>query len=180
MKQRGVTLWLTGLSGSGKSTVAHALDAALFERGQVSYVLDGDNIRMGLNSDLDFSAKGRVENIRRIGEVALLFTDANIITITAFISPYRADRDRIRLLYDKDDFVEIFVDCPIEVCEKRDTKELYAKARRGEVADFTGVSSPYEAPDHPEIVVSTAAQNVEESVAVIVSYLENHGIIARI
>lgn len=175
MRQRAATLWLTGLSGSGKSTIAHELEARLVALGQVAYVLDGDNIRLGLNSDLDFSPAGRAENIRRIGEVARLFCDANVFAITAFISPYQSDRDRVRALHAAGDFVEIFVDCPIEVCESRDVKGLYARARRGEVEDFTGVSAPYEAPAKPEIKIATEDSTVDESVDRILEYLRKHG-----
>lgn len=169
--QRGATLWLTGLSGAGKSTIAHALEAALIERGRTAYVLDGDNLRYGLNSDLGFSPEDRAENIRRVGEVARLFVDANLFAITAFISPYRADRARVRALHAPGDFIEIFVNCSIEECERRDTKGLYAKARRGEVAEFTGVSAPYEAPDHPELVLETARQDVTAGVTTVLDYL---------
>ncbi|MBI3912526.1 MAG: adenylyl-sulfate kinase [Armatimonadetes bacterium] len=172
---RGATLWFTGLSGSGKSTLANAVDAALWERGVRSYVLDGDNVRHGLNRDLGFSPEDRTENIRRIGEVARLFTDAGIINLTAFISPYRADRDAARALQKEGDFIEIFVDCPLDVCEQRDTKGLYARARAGKIPEFTGISAPYEPPLRPEIVVQTAERTVEECVAQILSYLSNSG-----
>jgi adenylylsulfate kinase len=172
---RGCTVWLTGLSGSGKSTLANALDDALWQRGIRSYVLDGDNIRHGLNKDLGFSPEARTENIRRIGEVAKLFTDAGIINTTAFISPYREDRDRARSIQGDGDFVEVYVKASVDECEKRDTKGLYAKARAGQIPEFTGISAPYEEPASPEVVVDTETQTVEESLAVILSYLEEKG-----
>jgi adenylylsulfate kinase len=173
--QQGVCLWFTGLSGSGKSTVAAAVEKALYEKGCPSYILDGDNIRHGLNGDLSFSADDRKENIRRIGEVSKLFVDAGLITLTAFISPFRADRKAVRDILDEGKFVEIFVDCPLEICEQRDVKGLYAKARKNEVADFTGISSPYEAPKNPEITIHTDKQTLEEATAMILDYLiENH------
>lgn len=175
MRQKGVTVWLTGLSGSGKSTLAHHLEKTLHERGTCAYVLDGDNIRHGLNQDLGFSPVDREENIRRIGEVARLLVDANLIVITAFISPYRADRDRIRAIHAPGEFIEIHVDCPIEVCETRDPKGLYAKARAGEIAEFTGISAPYESPQHPELVVNTAKEETAQSVMKIVRVLEERG-----
>ncbi|RMD81597.1 MAG: adenylyl-sulfate kinase [Candidatus Dadabacteria bacterium] len=172
---RGCTVWLTGLSGSGKSTLANMLEKALWERGVRAYVLDGDNIRHGLNKDLGFSPEDRAENIRRIGEVAALFTDAGVINITAFISPYREDRNRVRRLMKEGDFIEVFVDCDLAECERRDPKGLYKKARAGEIPEFTGVSAPYEPPENPEIVVNTAEQTPEESLAIILDYLESHG-----
>lgn len=169
-------IWLTGLSGSGKSTLANELDWRLFERGVSSYVLDGDNIRHGLNGDLGFSPEARTENIRRIGEVAKLFADAGTIAITAFISPYREDRDRVRALLDRaEDFVEIYVEAPLEVCEERDPKGLYKKARAGEIPEFTGISAPYEAPDRPEIVVNTAEADVAACVDRIIDVLMERG-----
>ncbi|MBI5048277.1 MAG: adenylyl-sulfate kinase [Deltaproteobacteria bacterium] len=172
MKQKGVTIWLTGLSGSGKSTIAVELEHALLENKHQAYILDGDNIRHGLNKNLGFSPDDRSENIRRIGEVAKLFTDANIITITAFISPYRQDRENARKLQKEDEFIEVYVKCPIEVCEQRDTKGLYKKARAGEVKEFTGISAPYEEPLNPEMIVNTSEMSVEESTRAIISYLE--------
>ncbi len=172
---RGCTVWMTGLSGSGKSTLANALDDALWQRGVRSYVLDGDNIRHGLNKDLGFSPEDRTENIRRIGEVARLFTDAGIINTTAFISPYREDRDRARASQKEGDFIEVYVQASVDECEKRDTKGLYAKARAGQIKEFTGISAPYEAPENPEVVVNTETQTVEESLAVIIAYLEEKG-----
>jgi adenylylsulfate kinase len=150
------TVWFTGLSGSGKSTLAFAVEKALIERGVSAYVLDGDNIRFGLNSDLGFTPADRTENIRRIGEVCRLFQDAGFVVLTAFISPYVADRDQVRTLHLEGGFVEVFVDTPIDVCEARDVKGLYARARSGEIPDFSGVSAPYEPPVHPELTVDTA------------------------
>ncbi|MBI3753691.1 MAG: adenylyl-sulfate kinase [Deltaproteobacteria bacterium] len=175
MKQKGVTIWLTGLSGSGKSTIAVELEHALLENGHQAYILDGDNIRHGLNKNLGFSPENRSENIRRIGEVAKLFTDANIITITAFISPYRQDRENARKLQKDGEFIEIYVKCPLEVCEQRDTKGLYKKARAGEVKEFTGISAPYEEPLNPEITIDTSKLSVEESTKEIIGYLEKKG-----
>jgi adenylylsulfate kinase len=175
LDQRGVTVWLTGLSGSGKSTLAVAAERALIERGRHAYVLDGDNIRHGLNKNLGFSPEDRTENIRRIGEVAKLFTDAGVIVFSSFISPYRADRDAVRALMEKGDFVEVWIDAPLEVCEERDVKGLYKKARAGEIPEFTGISAPYEAPERPELVVDTSRLSVEEGVEAIVGYLEEKG-----
>ena len=175
MKQKGVTIWLTGLSGSGKSTIAVELEHALLENGHQAYILDGDNIRHGLNKNLGFSPEDRSENIRRIGEVAKLFTDANIITITAFISPYRQDRENARKLQKNGEFIEVYVKCPLEVCEQRDTKGLYKKARAGEVKEFTGISAPYEEPLKHEITIDTSKMPVEESTRAIIKYLEETG-----
>ncbi|HEU4456532.1 MAG TPA: adenylyl-sulfate kinase [Longimicrobium sp.] len=172
---RGATLWLTGLSASGKSTIARALEAELFRRGATVYVLDGDNVRHGLNRDLGFSPADRAENIRRIGEVARLLTEHGAIVVTAFISPYREDRDRARALMAEGDFVEVFVDADLAVCEARDPKGLYAKARRGEIPEFTGISAPYEPPASPELVVRTAGKTVDESVAELIAFLERSG-----
>lgn len=174
---RGVTLWFTGLSGSGKSTLANALEEALFERGCHTYVLDGDNIRHGLNKDLGFSPEDRTENIRRIGEVAKLFTDAGTIVLTAFISPYREDRDAVRALMADGDFVEVYTECALDTCEERDPKGLYKKARAGEIPEFTGISAPYEAPAASEIVVRTDENPVRECVTQLVEYLEERGYI---
>ncbi len=174
---RGCTLWMTGLSGSGKSTLAVALEKKLWERGVRAYVLDGDNIRHGLNKDLGFSPKDRNENIRRIGEVARLFTDANVVNVTAFISPYRADRDQVRALMAEGDFIEVFLDCPVEACERRDPKGLYKKARAGEIPEFTGISAPYEAPLNPEISLRTDRESEEESLQYLLQYLERRGYI---
>ena len=173
--QRGVTIWLTGLSGSGKSTIAVAAEKVLIQRSHHAYVLDGDNIRHGLNKNLGFSPEDRTENIRRIGEVAKLFTDAGAIVFSSFISPYRADRDAVRAQMEDGEFVEVFVDASVETCESRDVKGLYKKARAGEIPEFTGISAPYEAPERPEIVVDTNRQNVEESVESVVRYLEEKG-----
>ncbi len=151
------TVWFTGLSGSGKSTLAYAVEEALITRGVAAYVLDGDNIRHGLNRDLGFSPEDRTENIRRIGEVCRLFQDAGIVVLTAFISPYTADRDQVRALHSKGRFIEVYVDTPIEVCEERDVKGLYAKARAGQIPEFSGISAPYEPPVDPEVIVDTSA-----------------------
>ena len=175
MKQKGVTIWLTGLSGAGKSTIAVELEHALLENKHQAYILDGDNIRHGLNKNLGFSPEDRSENIRRIGEVAKLFTDANIITITAFISPYKQDRDNARKLQKEGEFIEVYVKCPLDVCEQRDTKGLYKKARAGEVKEFTGISAPYEEPLNPEITIDTSKMSVEEATRVILGYLERNG-----
>jgi adenylylsulfate kinase len=163
---RSAILWFTGLSGSGKSTLANAVNAALFERGLATYVLDGDNVRHGLCKDLGFSDADREENIRRIGEVAKLFLDAGVIVLTAFVSPFRADRDKARDLVEAGDFFEIFCAADLDVCESRDPKGLYAKARSGAIKEFTGISSPYEAPDTPELKIDTGAQELAESVEV--------------
>ncbi len=179
LKQRGVTIWLTGLSGSGKSTVAVATEHALAERGRLVYVLDGDNVRHGLNTNLGFSPEDRTENIRRIGEVAKLFTDAGIITLTAFISPYRADRDAVREIMNPGDFIEVLVDASLETCESRDVKGLYQKARAGEIPEFTGISAPYEVPEKPEVVLDTNERSVEESVSELIGYLEEKGYLGK-
>jgi adenylylsulfate kinase len=179
LHQKGVTVWLTGLSGSGKSTVAVAAEHVLVQRGRLAYVLDGDNVRHGLNSNLGFSPKDRTENIRRIGEVAKLFTDAGVIVFTSFISPYRADRDAVREIMEGGDFVEVLVDASLETCESRDVKGLYQKARAGEIPEFTGISAPYEAPENPELVLNTNVQSVEESVTHLVSYLEKNGYLSK-
>lgn len=168
---RGVVIWLTGLSGSGKSTLAAELEKRLFERGCHVYILDGDNIRLGLNKDLGFSPADREENIRRIGEVAKLFADAGTIAVTAFISPYRKDRDLNRALLKKGEFIEIFVKAPLRVCEERDPKGLYQKARAGTIPEFTGISAPYEEPLEPELVIETDKLSVEESTQTIIDYL---------
>src|SRR5689334_13548117 len=176
---KAATVWLTGLSGSGKSTIAVDLEKRLWERGIRAYILDDDNIRHGLNQNLGFSPADRTENIRRIGEVAKLFTEAGVMALTAFISPYRADRDQVRAIMAAGDFVEVHVDCPVEVCEQRDVKGLYKKARAGEIKEFTGISAPYEAPEKPELVVNTAGQSVEASSQQILAYLEKQGVIPR-
>lgn len=174
---KSAVLWFTGLSGSGKSTIAVELEKQLFERNINSYVLDGDNVRFGLNRNLGFSAEDRTENIRRIGEVSKLFVDAGTITLTAFISPYRADRDHVREILGDEEFIEVFVDTPIEVCEDRDVKHLYEKARRGEIKGFTGIDAPYETPNNPEITIDTSTQSLEASVQQIIDYLTSHGYI---
>lgn len=172
-----LVLWFTGLSGSGKSTVANAVEKVLFERKLRTYILDGDNVRGGLNKDLDFSQAGREENIRRIGEVSNLMVDAGLIVLTAFVSPFKADRQQVRTTVGEERFVEIFVDCPLEVCEQRDVKGLYKKARAGEIPDFTGITSPFEAPETPNIHLHTDTQSLEESVSQVVEYLEEKRII---
>ena len=166
LKQKGVTLWFTGLSGSGKSTVAVALEKALMEQGHLCYRLDGDNIRMGINKNLGFSAEDRAENIRRIGEVAKLFVDTGVIVLSSFVSPYRADRDAVRALHDESgmDFVEVYVNVPLEVAEERDPKGLYKKARAGEIKNFTGIDDPYEAPAMPELVLPSHIMALEQEV----------------
>ncbi|WLR52824.1 adenylyl-sulfate kinase [Bacillus tianshenii] len=168
-------LWFTGLSGSGKSTLANALEQKLFEEHINSYILDGDNVRHGLNSDLGFSEKDRKENIRRIGETAKLFVDSGVFVLTAFISPYQAERQQVRELLEEDEFVEVFVKCGLEQCEERDPKGLYKKARSGEIPEFTGISSPYEEPVNPEIIVDTEHNTIDESVALILENLQKRG-----
>lgn len=171
LRQRGMMLWFTGLSGSGKSTVAIALERELHSRGLLCRILDGDNIRSGINNNLGFSAEDRVENIRRIAEVGRLFVDTGIITIAAFISPNNQLREMAAEIIGKDDFVEVFVSTPLEECEKRDVKGLYAKARRGEIRNFTGISAPFEAPEHPDITLDTSKLPVEESVKILLDYV---------
>lgn len=171
LNQRGMMLWFTGLSGSGKSTVAIALERELHSRGLLCRILDGDNIRSGINNNLGFSAEDRVENIRRIAEVGRLFVDTGIITIAAFISPNNQLREMAAEIIGKDDFVEVFVSTPLEECEKRDVKGLYAKARRGEIKNFTGISAPFEAPEHPDITLDTSKLPVEESVKILLDYV---------
>ena len=170
--QKPCILWFTGLSGSGKSTIANAVEAALLEQNKHTYLLDGDNIRMGLNRGLTFSDEDRVENIRRIGEVSKLFVDAGMIVLTAFISPFREDRDQVRNLVDKDEFLEVFIDTPLEVCESRDPKGLYQKARKGEIPNFTGISSPYEAPKEPEIHIINDKISIEDAALQVIDYLK--------
>lgn len=174
---RSAILWFTGLSGAGKSTLANAVNQALFERGLATYVLDGDNVRHGLCKDLGFSDADREENIRRIGEVAKLFLDSGVIVLTAFVSPFRADRDKARALVDDGDFIEVFCSADLGVCEERDTKGLYAKARAGEIKEFTGISSPYEAPESPELSVDTGAAALEACVDQVVDALIERGVI---
>ena len=172
-------LWFTGLSGSGKSTVANATEKMLHDMGLQTYILDGDNVRMGLNKDLGFSAEDRTENIRRITEVAKLFADSGSIILTAFISPYREDRDKARKIISNDDFIEIFVSADLSVCEDRDPKGLYKKARSGEIKGFTGIDAPYEAPLNPELIVETDKNSIEESAQIVVDYLIENGIISK-
>ena len=179
MGQKGATLWLTGLSGSGKSTVAVALEKALYQRGKLSYRLDGDNIRLGINKNLGFSAEDRTENIRRIGEISKLFVDCGVIALSSFISPYREDRDRVRALHAESglSFIEVFIDCTLDVAETRDPKGLYKKARAGEIKNFTGIDDPYEAPENPEIYLRTDQMTLEDEVSIIIDYLEEQQII---
>ena len=176
---RGAIIWFTGLSGSGKSTLAHAVEEALHQRGCRTFVLDGDNVRHGLCQDLGFSTADRIENIRRIGEVAKLFMEAGVIVLTAFISPFRADRERVRGMVGHGDFIEIYCDTPIETCEARDTKGLYEKARAGQIAEFTGISSPYEAPEKPELAVNTGKDELDACVRQVVDEMAQRGIIVN-
>ncbi|MED3979462.1 adenylyl-sulfate kinase [Priestia megaterium] len=166
-------LWFTGLSGSGKSTVANAVAKALFDKNIRNYVLDGDNVRFGLNKNLGFSAEDRTENIRRIGEVSKLFVDSGQVVLTAFISPFQEDRAQVREILEGNEFLEVYVECPLEECEKRDPKGLYKKARSGEIRDFTGIDSPYESPANPELTINTSTQSVEECVQTVIAYLVN-------
>jgi adenylylsulfate kinase len=174
---RSAILWFTGLSGAGKSTLANAVNSALFEQGLACYVLDGDNVRHGLCADLGFSDADREENIRRIGEVAKLFLDAGVVVLTAFVSPFRDDRRRARALVKAGDFIEIHCAADLAACEGRDTKGLYAKARAGEIKEFTGISSPYEEPEHPELRIDTGSQSLEDSVDQVLAYLEAQGVV---
>jgi len=176
-KHRAAVLWFTGLSGSGKSTLAHALEERLYLSGCRTFVFDGDNVRHGLCSDLGFSDEDRRENIRRIGEMTRLFVEAGVIALTAFISPFREDRNRIRQLFDAGDFIEIYCKCSLEVCEQRDVKGLYKRARKGEIANFTGISSPYEVPEKPELVIETDRQSLDESVDQLFEFLAKRGIV---
>ncbi|MGD0844714.1 MAG: adenylyl-sulfate kinase [Geobacteraceae bacterium] len=169
-----MVLWFTGLSGSGKSTLAHRVEEVLFNKGWYTYILDGDNVRHGLNGDLGFSENDRRENIRRIGEVAKLFVDGGVVVLAAFISPYREDRDRVRALFEEGEFVEIYVECDLKTCERRDPKGLYRKARAGELPDFTGIDSPYEEPLNPELVIGTGWLDITDSVNRVVDFLEGH------
>lgn len=171
-------LWFTGLPSSGKSTLANEVEKVLIQSNKRTYILDGDNVRVGLCKDLGFSAEDREENIRRIGEVSKLFVDAGVIVLSAFVSPYRVDRDRIRDIVEDGEFIEIFIDCPVEECEKRDVKGLYKKAREGIIKGFTGIDDPYEEPSNPEIVIKTNEMNIEESTEKIVNYLSEKGIIS--
>ena len=174
---RGAIIWFTGLSGSGKSTLAHAVEEALHQRGCRTFVLDGDNVRHGLCGDLGFSAEDRVENIRRVGEMAKLFMEAGVIVLTAFISPYRADRERVRGLVEQGDFLEIYCDTAIDICETRDVKGLYKKARAGKIAEFTGISSPYEIPAKPELTVNTGTAKLTDCVGQVVNEMAQRGLI---
>jgi len=175
LKQKGVLLWLTGLPSSGKSTIAYTVEHALVNRGHLAYVLDGDNIRFGLNGNLGFSAEDRTENIRRIGEVGKLFVDGGFLTLASFVSPYSEDRDAVRELMGEGDFVEIFIDTAVEICEERDPKGLYKKARTGEIPNFTGFSDPYEVPEKPEMIIKTADWTAEEAAVLIIEMLEKLG-----
>jgi adenylylsulfate kinase len=179
LKQKGATLWFTGLSGSGKSTVAVALEQVLLNQGKLSYRLDGDNIRLGINKNLGFSADDRKENIRRVGEVSKLFADAGVLVLSSFISPYREDRDTVRALHDAAGlpFIEVFVDCALAEAEKRDPKGLYKKARAGEIKNFTGIDDPYEVPQKPEIHLHSDTQSLEEEVRIILAELDKRGLL---
>jgi len=181
LKQRGATLWFTGLSGSGKSTIAFTLEHALVQRGRLAYVLDGDNIRHGLNKNLGFSAADREENIRRIGEVAKLFADCGVITMTSFISPYRKDRDTVRSLHEasKVPFIEVHLNTPIATCEQRDPKGLYKKARAGELKNFTGIDDPYEVPARAELTIDATSTSPQQATVLLLEYLEKQGIISH-
>lgn len=172
---KGAVLWFTGLSACGKSTIANVVDHKLHQRGKHTFVLDGDNIRMGLNKNLGFSAEDRTENIRRIGEVAKLFASAGTIALTAFISPYRADRNKVRDIMPPGEFIEIFVNASLETCEKRDPKGLYKKARAGEIKNFTGISDPYEAPEKPELVLDSDSKSIDQLADEVIAYLEKQG-----
>jgi adenylylsulfate kinase len=176
-KHKSALVWLTGLPGSGKSTISHELEYRLFQRRTKTYVLDGDNVRQGLCKDLDFSAEDRRENLRRVGEAARLFLDAGIVTVAAFASPYRADRLMVRQMFGPGDFIEVYLKCDLKVCEARDPKGLYKKARSGEIKNFTGVSDPYEPPENPEIVLDTDRLSIKESVSKIMDYLGEKGLI---
>jgi adenylylsulfate kinase len=179
LKQQGATLWFTGLSGSGKSTIAFTLEHALVQRGHLAYVLDGDNIRHGLNKNLGFSAADREENIRRIGEVAKLFADCGVLTMTSFISPYRKDRDTVRALHAADNlpFIEVHVNTPIATCEQRDPKGLYKKARAGQLKNFTGIDDPYEAPLTPELTIDATSVSPQEATVLLLEYLQKQGLV---
>ena len=177
LNQKGVVIWFTGLSGSGKSTLAHAVEEELHKRKHLCYVLDGDNIRHGLNKNLGFSPEDREENIRRIGEVAKLFADAGLVAMTAFISPYRADREKARTLMADGEFIEVFMKVPLEVAEQRDPKGLYKKARDGEIKEFTGISAPYEEPENPELIIDTSQLDLHQCRDTVIKYLEEKGIL---
>ncbi|MBB85756.1 adenylyl-sulfate kinase [Abyssibacter sp.] len=177
--QKGATIWFTGLSGSGKSTVAVALEQALFAQGRLVYRLDGDNVRHGINKNLGFSAEDRAENIRRIGEIAKLFVDSGVLALSSFVSPYRTDRDIVRKLHEDDgmDFIEIYVNVPLAVAEERDPKGLYKKARAGEIPNFTGISDPYEAPEKPELVLNSHEMSLEDEVIAVIDLLKQRGVL---
>jgi adenylylsulfate kinase len=177
LNQRSCIIWFTGLSASGKSTIANAVEQQLFQRGHLTYLLDGDNLRHGLSQDLGFNEEDRIENIRRIGEVSKLFLDAGIIVLSAFISPFRADRQIARNLVNNGDFIEVFVDTPLKVCEQRDPKGLYEKARSGNITNFTGIDSPYEIPDNPEVRVYGYDQSIIDSSLTVIQFLENNNYI---
>ena len=179
-EHRSVVLWFTGLSGSGKSTLAHAVEEKLYQKGCRTFVLDGDNVRHGLNSNLDFSESGRTENIRRISEVSKLMLESGLIVMTAFISPFNKDRNEARKLISSDDFIEIYCKASLEICETRDVKGLYKRARAGEIKNYTGIDSPYEIPENPELIIDTDNQGLEDSVSTILSFLELNGIISKL
>lgn len=178
-KHRGAIIWFTGLSGSGKSTLAHAVEEELHKMGCRTFVLDGDNVRHGLCGDLGFSEQDRIENIRRIGEVTKLFMEAGVIVLTAFISPFRADRERVRAMVKHSDFIEIYCDSPLVVCEARDVKGMYKKARAGLIEEFTGISSPYEVPERPELTVNTGGERLGYCVLQVLDELEQHGVVGK-
>lgn len=180
LNQKPCILWFTGLSGSGKSTIANAVELELFKRGRKTYLLDGDNVRHGLNKDLGFSEQDRIENIRRIGEVAKLFVDSGLIVLTAFISPFKSDRQIARSLVKYDEFIEVFIDTPLEVCEQRDPKGLYKKARDGAIKNFTGISSPYEEPEDPQIHIKTNNKSIQKCTEEIIKFLIKFGYIKEI
>lgn len=175
--QRPCLLWFTGLSGSGKSTIANALDVTLHRRGYHTFLLDGDNVRHGLNKDLGFSAEDRVENIRRIGEVSKLFADAGLIVLSAFISPFASDRELVRGLFPEGEFIEVFMETPLATCEERDPKGLYEKARAGQIRDFTGIDSPYEGPKNPEVRLDTSFLSVDDCIDRLISYMVERNLI---
>ena len=172
LKQKAKLIWFTGLSGSGKSTLAVQLEAYLHEKGFATYLLDGDNIRAGINKDLSFTDEARVENIRRIGEVSKLMVDAGIIVLSAFISPFQADRDQVKKIVGDQNYIEVFVDTPLEICEQRDVKGLYKKARAGEINNFTGISSPYENPENPDVIIPTDKMSIDDSLDVLLKFVE--------
>ncbi|MCA0988717.1 adenylyl-sulfate kinase [Guptibacillus algicola] len=178
-EHKSYIVWFTGLSGSGKSTIANELEKALHSRGLSTFLLDGDNLRHGLNADLGFQEDDRKENIRRVGEVAKLFVESGTVVLTAFISPYNSDREMVRNLVGADEFIEVYIDCPLEECEKRDPKGLYEKVRTGEIKEFTGISAPYEAPQSPDVTLYTAIYSVPDCVHQLVNYLRSKGLLAQ-